>query len=45
MFTIAKLIKIMRPYVKEGQLSYFDKNLFNSFYSSQSLEVKEDQPN
>ena len=34
MFTIAKLIKIMKPYIKEGQLGYFDKNLFNSFYST-----------
>ena len=42
MFTIAKLIKIMKPYVLEGQLSYFDKNLFNSFYSSKSLEAKDE---
>ena len=39
-FTIAKLIKIMKPYIDHKQLSYFDKNLFNSFYSAKSLEDK-----
>ena len=38
MFTIAKLLKIMKPYIEEKQLSHFDKNLFNSFYSQLSLE-------
>lgn len=40
MFTIAKLMKILKPYIEENQLSYFDKNLFHSFYSAQALEEK-----
>ena len=43
MFTIAKLIKIMKPYIKEGQLGYYDKNLFNSFYSTISQEAEKPQ--
>jgi hypothetical protein len=39
-FTIAKLIKILHPYIKVQQLSHFDRNLFNSFYSSISLEER-----
>jgi hypothetical protein len=40
MFTIAKLMKILKPYVEAEQLSHFDKNLFHSFYSPVSLEDK-----
>ena len=40
MFTIAKLMKILKPYVKAEQLSHFDKNLFHSFYSPVSMEDK-----
>jgi hypothetical protein len=39
-FTIAKLMSILKPYIEEKQLSHFDKNLFNSFYSSLSNEDK-----
>jgi hypothetical protein len=39
-FTIAKLMKILKPYIEEKQLSHFEKNLFNSFYSSTSIEDK-----
>ena len=40
MFTIAKLLKILKPYIEENQLSHFDKNLFNSFYSTLPLLEK-----
>ena len=40
MFTIAKLMKILKPYVKAEQFSHFDKNLFQSFYSPVSMEDK-----
>ena len=33
-------MKILKPYIELKQLSHFDKNLFNSFYSSISLEEK-----
>ena len=39
-FTIAKLMKILKPYVGAEHLSSFDKNLFQSFYSAVSLEEK-----
>jgi hypothetical protein len=39
-FTIAKLMKILKPYVGAEHLSSFDKNLFQSFYSPVSLEEK-----
>jgi hypothetical protein len=38
MFTIAKLVKILKPYTEKGQLAHFDKNLFYSFYSSVTFE-------
>lgn len=38
MFTISKLIKILQPYTTEGQLGYFDKNLFKSFYDNHVVE-------
>ena len=38
--TIAKLLKILKPYIEEKKLSHFDRNLFNSFYSSIYLEDK-----
>ena len=37
MFTIAKLIKILQPYIGE-KLSGFDNNLFKSFYSAEVIE-------
>jgi len=37
MFTIAKLIKILQPYIGE-KLSGFDTNLFKSFYSADVIE-------
>jgi len=33
-FTLAKLLKILLPYIKEKQLSDFDLNLFYSFYNN-----------
>jgi len=31
-FTAAKILKILIPYIKETQLAEFDKNLFYSFF-------------
>jgi hypothetical protein len=39
-FTIAKLMSILKPYIEVEQLSHFDKNLFHSFYSSKFLQEK-----
>lgn len=39
-FTIAKLMKILKPYVGAEHLSSFDINLFQSFYSPVSLDEK-----
>ena len=38
MLTIAKLIKILEPYIEEKKLSGFDINLFKSFYSADVVE-------
>jgi len=44
-FTLAKLLKILMPYIKEKQLSEFDLNLFYSFYNNfYSVENKPDPP-
>jgi len=40
LFTVAKLFKILQPYTEEKQLSYFDINLFHSFFSSRPWEEK-----
>jgi hypothetical protein len=38
MFTIAKLLKILKPYSDQKKLAFFDQNLFNSFYSAVAPE-------
>jgi len=39
-FTVARLFKILLPYTEEKQLSYFEINLFHSFFSSIQWEDK-----
>lgn len=38
-FTVARLYKILLPYKEERQLSYFDINLFYSFFSAQQKRL------
>jgi hypothetical protein len=33
-FTISKLLKILKPYTEQTKLGYFDLNLFHGFYST-----------
>jgi len=37
-FTIAKLIKILKPYTENGKLDDFDLNLFKRFYPEKPEE-------
>jgi hypothetical protein len=41
MFSIGKLLKILKPYTEHQKLGYFDKNLFLSFYSKKGAEPVE----
>lgn len=41
MFSLGKLMKILKPYTEEQKLGYFDKNLFQSFYSKKA-DAEED---
>ena len=42
MLRIGKLLKILKPYTQDQKLSYFDKNLFMSFYSKKGAELVEE---
>jgi hypothetical protein len=43
LFSIGKLLKILKTYTQEQKLSHFDKNLFLSFYSSKAVEPEEEE--
>lgn len=38
LFSIGKLLRILKPYTQEEKLGHFDKNLFLSFYSSKASD-------
>lgn len=42
-FTISKLLTILKPYIGLKELSHFDKNLLHSFYTPISVEEKPDR--
>ncbi len=40
MFTLAKLVRILKPYTFENKLTSFEQNLFSSFFSKKET-IKE----
>jgi len=41
LFTIAKLIKILKPYTLQGKLSFFDLNLFKGYFDARIIDAPE----